>query len=155
MFDELEEITDSQSADEGIQKPAPKVDTATTVEVDIESGANVVVKAVREAAGQAEQAAQSVQLIATRDEITVPSQTQAVGPDVVKLFEREDLAMEAKMRVLRHPSVFTTKQTHGSNTCFGTYEFPESMYMKPIGWGGQIFPAHIALYYPKPRVPHV
>ncbi len=161
-FDELDEITDTQSDDEEVPTTTPALVDANTVEVDTESSSNVVIKAVKEAAGKVDQAASSVPLIATREEVSDPqpaaqTSTQAAS-EVVKLFEREDLAMdgtEAKIWGLCHPPAFTTQQKHCSDTCLGTYELPQSMYMEPIGGGNLIFPAHITLFYPKPRVPRV
>ncbi len=79
------------------------------------------------------------------------------GEPKVKVFTREDVAeagVKMQMRDIRHPDRLNTKEMKGSQTRLGRYEFPESTCLRPIGWGtGRAFPAHIAEYYPKPRVP--
>ena len=79
------------------------------------------------------------------------------GEPKVKIFTREDVAeagVRMRMREIKHPDSLSTKDMKGSQTRLGRYEFPESTCIRPIGWGvGRTFPAHIAEFNPKSRVP--
>ncbi len=77
---------------------------------------------------------------------------------MITLFEREDLAVagtEERMRGIKHSEVLKQIDLRGTSSSLGRDECPESMYLRPVGWGAKEFPAHIAAFYPKPRVPRI
>ena len=169
IFDSVEEGTDSAP---GIASSAPAEDAEKLddlVEVEKPSNSNAVIKAVK--APAAEEKAKTTPatktpvawgpLEATSLDLQAdvseegPTGSASIMKTPVKLVEK-DLAIagtEAKMRGVKHSTVFKTRDTHGTPTSLGRYEIPQSIYMRPIGWGNPIFPAHIERYYPKPRVP--